>query len=142
MAGTVQAWRRKIWWLLGGVALLGMLLTLVMWVIDNGLDEKSDAAIPEAELPAVTVTAHFEGSDPATMEQFVVAPIEHGLQALPDLDHITSESTYGKAVVQVYFKPSVSAREARWVVQDRMDDFILRNMPMDVTYEVIVAQLR
>lgn len=53
--------------------------------------------LPSLNTPYVTVTVSYPGANADSIEQQVVKPIEDALSSVSDLQHMTSQASYGQA---------------------------------------------
>ncbi len=83
-------------------------LTLVMFLLMAvlgvfALNNITKAVDPHFPIPVVTVVAIQPGADAQDMEETIAKPIEEVLQALDDIDEISSTSTDGATLIRVEF---------------------------------------
>ncbi len=75
---------------------------------------------PDPSPVMVQVLTEAEGMAPEEVEKFVSHIIENGLYGLPDIEKITSLSTYGLSIVNVYFQDRVNIYFARQLVSQKL----------------------
>ena len=68
----------------------------------------SFTSIPKEELPdihlnAVKVTTSYPGPSPEEIEELITQPIEEEISDIDDIDYISSITSEGRSVVNVYF---------------------------------------
>ena len=66
---------------------------------------------PVVEIDKVRITTDFEGAPPEEVESQVTIPIEEELDALPDIDVVTSESNEGISKIVIKLKPDTDVDE-------------------------------
>src|SRR6516225_4079980 len=84
-----------------------MLLTLGLGIISY-FRTPTDI-LPNLKVPVVVVFASYRGMPAPEMEQTVTAVLERALTRCDHLDHIESRSLLGISIIQVYFRPEISA---------------------------------
>jgi HAE1 family hydrophobic/amphiphilic exporter-1 len=100
--------------LYGAVALLG----LASW---NNVPIE---VLPDTRLPQLTVRATWPGASPETLEAFLTAPLEAGIQQVPGVERIVSTSSEedgsGLSLIQVEFQRDVEMDFARLELSERL----------------------
>src|SRR5215469_7700115 len=86
---------------------VGMLLVFAMGLLS--LKRTPTDILPTLKVPVVVVFASYRGMPAPDMEQSVTAILERALTRCDHLDHIESRSMLGIGIIQVYFRPDVSA---------------------------------
>lgn len=103
-------------------------LFLIVIVIMGLLSWRSmpQEMFPIVDLDLVRITTEYEGAPPEEVEKQITVLIEEEIEALPDVDVITSESSEGLSKIEIKLKTDVDVddflREVRSVV-DAIDDF-------------------
>lgn len=67
---------------------------------------------PSINMPRVTVVQPYGGMDPAQMEGYLVTFYEQHFFYISDVDHVSSRSIQGAAVMDVYFQPQTNMSDA------------------------------
>src|ERR1700728_5398507 len=67
---------------------------------------------PFINMPRVTVVQPYGGMDPAQMEGYLVTFYEQHFFYISDVDHVSSRSIQGAAVMDVYFRPEANMSDA------------------------------
>src|SRR5580658_2768441 len=67
---------------------------------------------PHLNLPRVSVVQPYGGMDPAQMEGYMVTFYEQHFFYISGVDHVSSRSIQGAAVMDVYFQPGVDMADA------------------------------
>jgi multidrug efflux pump len=75
------------------------------------------ASLPNADLPAVRVSASLPGADPETVAATIAAPLERRIGEIAGVTELTSTSQLGSTSIQVQFDLSRSADDAARDVQ-------------------------
>ena len=75
------------------------------------------SSLPNADLPAVRVSATLPGADPETVAATIAAPLERRIGEIAGVNELTSTSQLGSTSIQVQFDLSRSADDAARDVQ-------------------------
>ncbi|GIJ61011.1 efflux RND transporter permease subunit [Virgisporangium aurantiacum] len=94
--------------------------------------------LPSLSFPAAFVVAPYPGVAPDLVEEQVTKPIEDALQAIPELENITSTSAEGSATVTVSFAFGTSIDEITNKIQTALNR-IAAQLPTDVDPQVIAG---
>ena len=97
-----------------GTTLLSIGLFLVGTVAYFNLPVSS---LPNADLPAVRVSAALPGADPETVAATIAAPLERRIGEIAGVNELTSTSQLGSTSIQVQFDLSRNADDAARDVQ-------------------------
>ena len=75
------------------------------------------AALPDVNVPTVSISVTYPGADPEVMASAVAQPLERQFAVLPDVSEITSQNGYGTSQIAVQFDLSRNADGAAADVQ-------------------------
>ena len=75
------------------------------------------SSLPNADLPAVRVSASLPGADPETVAATIAAPLERRIGEIAGVNELTSTSQLGSTSIQVQFDLSRNADDAARDVQ-------------------------
>ncbi len=89
------------------------------------------AVLPPIAFPVVVVSAPYAGAAPEEIDRLIVAPIEEKLQAIPDLDRVSSLAQDGAASIVVRFRFGSDVQTDRANVQQAVDA-ARANLPLDL----------
>ncbi len=67
---------------------------------------------PSINMPRITVVQPYGGMDPAQMEGYLVTFYEQHFFYISDVDHVSSRSIQGAALMDVYFRPETNMSDA------------------------------
>ena len=101
-------------------------LVLLFVILVGGL--ASYFSLPQSEDPdfvirTALVVTYFPGAGPERVEQLVTDKIEQGVQEIPELDNVTSQSRTGVSLVYVNIKEKYSDMRPIWrKLRDKVDD--------------------
>jgi CzcA family heavy metal efflux pump len=112
----------------------GAILTLACILIGYGLyitkHTKLDV-FPEFAPPMVTIQTEAPGLSPEQVEQLVTRPVENGVNGVPNLDSIRSQSIQGLSVVTLVFSDDADIFRVRQMVSERLTQ-VAGNLPQGV----------
>jgi hydrophobe/amphiphile efflux-1 (HAE1) family protein len=95
------------------------------------------AALPNADIPTLSVTASLPGADPETMASSVAQPLERQFANLPGVTEMTSVSVFGNTQITLQFDLSRSIDGAASDVQGAINaagGSLPKNLPNPPTY--------
>jgi multidrug efflux pump subunit AcrB len=67
---------------------------------------------PSINMPRITIVQPYGGMDPAQMEGYLVTFYEQHFFYITDVDHVSSRSIQGAAIMDVYFRPDANMSDA------------------------------
>jgi len=86
---------------------------------------------PEFAPPMITIQTEAPGLSPEQVEQLVTRPVENGINGVPKLESIRSQSIQGLSVVTVVFNDDADVYRARQMVSERLSQ-ISGDLPQGV----------
>jgi CzcA family heavy metal efflux pump len=93
---------------------------------------------PEINIPVIALDWNYDGLQPQEMEQRITSNVERGITTLVnDVEHIESESLYGRAIIKIYFHPGVNISTALAQVTAISQTF-LRSLPPGTTPPLVI----
>ena len=94
---------------------------------------------PDINIPVVSVVWSFEGMSPSEMADRIVSNSERGFTVtVNDIEHQESVAVPGKAVIKIFFRPSVNLSMAMTQVT-AMCQTILRGLPPGTTPPLVIT---
>src|SRR5208337_2172472 len=94
---------------------------------------------PEINIPVVSVVWSYDGLSPQEMADRIVTNSERGFTVtVNDIEHQESQSLYGKAVIKIFFRPSVNISMAVTQVT-AMCQTVLRGLPPGTTPPLVIT---
>ncbi|MBI3851558.1 MAG: efflux RND transporter permease subunit [Verrucomicrobia bacterium] len=101
----------------------GVVITLACVVIGYGLLVASHTKLdvfPEFAPPMVVIQTEAPGLSPEQVEQLVTRPVENGINGVPNLKSIRSQSIQGLSVVTIVFREDADIYRSRQMVGERL----------------------
>jgi multidrug efflux pump subunit AcrB len=95
------------------------------------------AALPNADVPTLSVTASLPGADPETMASSVAQPLERQFANLPGVTEMTSVNVFGNTQITLQFDLSRSIDGAASDIQGAINaaaGSLPKNLPNPPTY--------
>lgn len=93
-------------------------------------------AIPEVDLPSLTVVTRWNGASPKAIQRSITLPIEEAVQSLEGVDNVESTSRAGVSTVQVEFTRDTEIDFARLELNEQLGS-VRRNMPLNASQPII-----
>ncbi len=94
---------------------------------------------PEINIPVVSVVWNFDGMSPSEMADRIVSNSERGITVtVNDIEHQESVSVQGKAVIKIFFRPSVNLPMAVAQVT-AICQTVLRGLPPGTTPPLVIT---
>jgi HAE1 family hydrophobic/amphiphilic exporter-1 len=86
-------------------------------------------AVPDVNLPTLTVTTSWNGASPQAVQRSISIPIEEAVQDVHGIEKIESTSRAGSSVVTLSFRRGVDIDFARLELNEQLGD-VRRNLPL------------
>ena len=112
----------------------GVVIALACVVIGYGLFVAAHTKLdvfPEFAPPMVVIQTEAPGLSPEQVEQLVTRPVENGVNGVPHLESIRSQSIQGLSVVTLVFSGDADIYRARQMVSERLTQ-IAGDLPQGV----------
>jgi CzcA family heavy metal efflux pump len=112
----------------------GVVIALACVLIGYGLFVAAHSKLdvfPEFAPPMITIQTEAPGLSPEQVEQLVTRPVENGINGVPNLESIRSQSIQGLSVVTVVFSDDADIYRARQMVSERLTQ-IAGDLPQGV----------
>ena len=107
----------------GALRLRGLVMVGAALMVAYGLYTATHAQLgvfPEFAPPMVTVQTPAPGLSPEEVEQLVTLPLERGINGVPGLEHLRSQSIQGISAIDATFKEGTDIYLARQQVSERV----------------------
>jgi HAE1 family hydrophobic/amphiphilic exporter-1 len=94
-------------------------------------------AMPETELPSLTIHTRWNGASPSAIQRSITIPIEEAARKCHGVETITARSSPGQSRVEVAFRRDVDIEFARLELSEQLGA-VRRNLPSSANQPVIV----
>jgi len=94
-------------------------------------------AMPETDLPSLTIYTRWNGASPSAIQRSITIPIEEAAQKLHGVEEISARSSPGRSEVEVSFRRDVDIEFARLELSEQLGA-VRRNLPSTAGQPVIV----
>ncbi len=92
---------------------------------------------PEMQNTVITITTTYPGADSTLMQGFVTQPIEKAVATADGIDYLTSKSTQGVSIIQVFVRLNYDANAAMTDVTAKVNQ-VRAQLPSDINDPVLV----
>jgi HAE1 family hydrophobic/amphiphilic exporter-1 len=93
-------------------------------------------AIPEVDLPTISVTTRWNGASPKAIQRSITLQVEEAVRGTHGIEKVTSESRAGTSVVTAEFRRDIELDFARMEINERLGD-VRRNLPLGANQPAI-----
>ena len=87
-------------------------------------------AIPEVDLPSLTVTTQWNGASPKAIQRSITLPIEEAVRNVYGVESVKSTSRSSRSMVEVEFRRDVDIDFARMHLNEQLGS-VRRNLPLN-----------
>ena len=94
-------------------------------------------AVPDVNLPTLTVTTGWNGASPQAVQRAITIPIEEAVQDVHGVQKIESTSRAGNSTVEISFRRDVEIDFARLDLNEQLGD-VRRNLPLGASQPQIM----
>ena len=94
-------------------------------------------AVPDVNLPTLTVTTGWNGASPQAVQRAITIPIEEAVQDVHGVQKIESTSRAGNSTVEISFRRDVNIDFARLDLNEQLGD-VRRNLPLGASQPQIM----
>lgn len=114
-----------------------MLLTALVVCGVYALPHLSLEAMPELELPSLTIMTSWTGASPKAVQRSITVPIEEAVRRVHAVEEVTSRSSPGRSQVSVSFRRGTNLDFARLDLSEQLGA-VRRSLPGTATQPVII----
>ncbi len=118
------------WMLLAGLIICGV----------YALPHLSIEAMPELELPSLTIVTAWTGASPKAIQRSITVPIEEAVRRVHGVEKVTARSSPGRSEVEVAFRRGTNLDFARLDLSEQLGG-VRRSLPMLASQPVIVPYM-
>lgn len=101
------------------------------------LPRLSIEAMPETELPSLSISTNWNGASPSAVQRSITIPIEEAAQRVHGVEEINAKSAPGRSNVEVKFRRKTNLEFARLELSEQLGA-VRRNLPATAGQPVIV----
>ena len=94
-------------------------------------------AMPEMNLPSLTIYTNWNGASPSAIQRSITIPIEEAARKCHGIEKLTSRSSPGRSSITVEFRRNVNLEFARLELSEQLGA-VRRNLPATATQPVII----
>lgn len=115
-------------------------VTVVLALFFFGL--RSLAMLPITEYPPtktslITITTHYFGATPKTVNAFITAPLEKAVGQIPGINYMTAMSEDGISIITLYMRMGMNPNTALSQTQIKVNS-VLNQLPKGVMQPIVV----
>jgi multidrug efflux pump subunit AcrB len=97
-------------------------------------------AMPETELPKLTVYTRWNGASPSAIQRSITLPVEEAAAQCRGVEEIESTSRHGQSVVEISYQRDVDIEFARLELNEQLGN-VRRNLPAQAFQPVVVPEV-
>jgi len=97
-------------------------------------------AMPEMELPSLSIYTNWNGASPSAIQRAITIPIEEAARNCHGIENIKARSRPGRSQVEISFRRDVNIEFARLELSEQLGA-VRRNLPATATQPVIVPYI-
>jgi len=105
-----------------------MLFTALMVTGLYALPKLNIEAMPETELPELSIVTSWNGASPSAIQRSITLPIEEAVAGCHGVEDLDSQSRHGRSTVTVKYKRGTNMEFARLELSERLGA-VRRNLP-------------
>ena len=97
-------------------------------------------AMPETELPKLTVYTRWNGASPSAIQRAITLPVEEAAAQCRGIEELESVSRHGQSVVEISYQRDIDIEFARLELNEQLGN-VRRNLPAQVSQPVVVPEV-
>ncbi len=105
-----------------------MLFAALMVTGVYALPKLNIEAMPETDLPELSIVTSWNGASPSAIQRSVTLPIEEAVAGCHGVEDLDSQSRHGRSTVTAKFKRGTNMEFARLELSERLGS-VRRNLP-------------
>jgi HAE1 family hydrophobic/amphiphilic exporter-1 len=94
-------------------------------------------ALPEIDLPSLTVVTQWNGASPMAIQRSLTLPIEEAVRNLHGVESVKSTSLAGRSMVEIEFRRDIEIDFARLYLNEQLSS-VRRNLPLNASQPQIM----
>jgi HAE1 family hydrophobic/amphiphilic exporter-1 len=97
-------------------------------------------AMPETELPKLTVMTAWNGASPSAIQRSITLPVEEAAAQCRGVEEIQSTSRHGRSTVEISYQRDIDIEFARLELNEQLGN-VRRNLPAQASQPVVVPEV-
>src|SRR5262245_661422 len=95
-------------------------------------------AIPEVDLPSLSITTRWNGASPQAIQRSITLPIEEAVRNVHGVETVKSTSRSSESTVEVEFRRNIDIDFARLELNEHLGS-VRRNLPLNASQPQVRA---
>lgn len=117
-----------------------MLFTALMVCGLYALPRLNIEAMPETELPKLTVYTRWAGASPSAIQRAITLPVEEAAAQCRGIESIASTSRHGQSTVEISYQRDIDIKFARLELNEHLGN-VRRNLPAQASQPQVVPEV-
>ncbi len=97
-------------------------------------------AMPETELPRLTVFTRWNGASPSAIQRSITLPVEEAAAQCRGVEELESTSRHGQSTVEISYQRDIDIEFARLELNEQLGN-VRRNLPRQASQPVVVPEV-
>jgi len=97
-------------------------------------------AMPETDLPKLTVYTRWNGASPSAIQRSITLPIEEAAAQCRGIEELESASRHGQSTVEISYQRDIDIEFARLELNEQLGN-VRRNLPAQASQPVVVPEV-
>jgi len=97
-------------------------------------------AMPETDLPKLTVFTAWNGASPSAIQRSITLPVEEAAAQCRGVEEIESTSRHGRSTVEISYQRDIDIEFARLELNEQLGN-VRRNLPRQASQPVVVPEV-
>ncbi|MDY0111119.1 MAG: efflux RND transporter permease subunit [Candidatus Krumholzibacteria bacterium] len=97
-------------------------------------------AMPETELPKLTVHTQWLGASPSAIQRSITLPVEEAAARCRGIESISSASRHGQSIVEISYQRDIDIKFARLELNEHLGN-VRRNLPPQASQPLVVPEV-
>lgn len=97
-------------------------------------------AMPETDLPKLTVYTRWNGASPSAIQRAITLPIEEAAAQCRGIEELESTSRHGQSTVEISYQRDINIEFARLELNEQLGN-VRRNLPAQASQPVVVPEV-
>ncbi len=97
-------------------------------------------AMPETDLPKLTVYTRWNGASPSAIQRAITLPVEEAAAQCRGVEELESSSRHGQSQVEISYQRDIDIEFARLELNEQLGN-VRRNLPAQASQPVVVPEV-